>query len=130
MPEMELPDVTSASDEWVACCRSAAYRFYLAAANRRFDDVEKIAGEVCFTWGEITGNWTRATLPFAYLAQLGLEERLVAMCEDLGIFKLIDLDREPDETFLAIPNVAEKIVENLRAFSAAAWLAVDEARRE
>jgi hypothetical protein len=40
------------------------------------------------------------------------------------------LDREPDETFLAIPNVAEKIVENLRAFSAAAWLAVDEARRE
>ncbi len=128
MAEMELPEVKGISDDWVYACRAATYRFYLAAAERRFDDLDAITHRVLSDWCDIHGNWTQATLPDAHLASMGLDERLVKLCESLGVFTITDLDRADDETFLAVPNVADKIVFNLREFSRLAWAAVQESR--
>lgn len=126
---IELPVIKGISSDWSIACRSAAYRFYVAAAERRFSDLAPIAKDVADDWGDINGNWTRATLPFAFLSSLGLEERLVEVCEGFGIHTIGDLDRqETDDIFMALPNVGEIMVGKLREFSRSAWAAVDEAR--
>jgi hypothetical protein len=126
---IDLPIVKGISEDWTLACRTAAYRFYLAAAERRFANLAEIVKDVTDDWGDINGNWTRATLPFAFLSSLGLEERLVEVCEGFGIHTIGDLDRqETDDIFLALPNVGEIMVGKLREFSRAAWAAVDEAR--
>ena len=117
--ELDLPHPDpdlGISDEWHLFCRQLAYRFYIHALNERFPRLDELAAVAREGFKMANEKIDPADIDDQSLGALGLDQRLLTVCEKIGVFTLGELAATSDSILLSQDNVQERTIQIIRGF--------------